>query len=265
MPGPLLTVYKDGFMFPKTKQIVLGLFLSASVLVAGACSHKPYLSNAKDAGAAYEECHKLSESDDYDKANECFEVLKSRFPSSEFSYLADIDVGDNYFRKGDYLPAAETYMAFAKLHPTHDKVGYAYYKTGLCYLRENPKSIDRDQKYLETSLQYFELALPRVSGDLKEAVREKWSEARLRIARRHFYIGRFYHRTGEYLAAIPRFQEIVTNYTGLGLDEKSLYLLGDSYVRLGQKERALDILSVFEQHFPQSKYRQKLSGRLSVK
>lgn len=231
----------------------------------GGCGHKPYLSNSKDAQTAYQECHKFSEGKDYEKANECFEVLKSRFPSSDYAYSADIEVGDNLFNKGDYLVAAETYIAFTKLHPTHEKVGYAYYKIGLCYLRENPKPIDRDQKYLETAIQYFELALSRVPSDLKESVQQRWAEARLRIARRHFYIGRFYYRTGEYLAAIPRFQEIVTNYTGLGLDEKALYLMGDSYVRVGQKERALEILSVFEQHFPQSSYRRKLAGRVGVK
>lgn len=234
------------------------------LLVAG-CSHKPYLSNAKDANDAMAECHKLAEKGDYDRANECLEVLKSRFPGSMDSYGADLEIGDNYFRKGDYLLASETYIAYTKLHPTSEKVGYAYYKTGVCYLRENPKPIDRDQKYLETAIQYFELAMPLISGDLKEAAREQWAEARLRIAKRHFYIGRFYYRTGEYLAAIPRFNEVVTHYSGLGLDEKSLYLMGDSYMELGQKERALEILSVFEQHFPDSSYRKKLASRIGVK
>jgi outer membrane protein assembly factor BamD len=87
----------------------------------------------------------------------------------------------------------------------------------------------------------------------------------MRIAKRHFYIGRFYHKTGEYKAAIPRFQEILTNYTGLGLDEKSLYLMGESYERIKEKERALEILSVFEQHFPESRYRKKLASKLDVK
>jgi len=234
-------------------------------LAFAGCSHKPFLSNATDSNAALEECHKLSENNNYEKANECLEVLKSRFAGSSSAAYADVDIGDNYFRKGDYLLAAETYIAFSKLHPSDEKVGYAYYKTGVCYLRENPKPIDRDQKYLETAIQYFELAMPRVPADLKDAVREQWAEARMRIARRHFYIGRFYYRTGEYLAAIPRFQEVVTNYSGLGLDEKSLYLMGDSYLRVGQKERALEILSVFEQHFPQSKYRGKLAGKAGVK
>lgn len=229
------------------------------------CGHKPYLSSAKSGDQALEECRKLSESKDYDRSNECLEVLKSRFGGSQAAYEADLEMGDNSFRKGEYLVAAETYLAFTKLHPTNDKVGYALYRIGLCYLRENPKAIDRDQKYVESAVQYFEAALNRTSGDLRELVREKLAEARTRIARRHFYIGKFYHRTGEYMAAIPRFNEVVTNYTGLGLDERALYFLGDSYVRLKEKERALEILSVFEQHFPQSKYRRKLASDIGAK
>lgn len=99
---------------------------------------------------------------------------------------------------------------------------------------------------------------------VKLGSREKWRGVREKIAKRHFYVGRFYYRTGEYLSAIPRFQEVVTNYSGLGLDERALYLLGDSYVRLSEKERALDILSVFEKHFPESSYRKKLAKRIGV-
>jgi len=236
-----------------------------ALLALAACAKKPYLSSASSGEAAYEECRQLSEKKDYDRANECYEVLKSRFGGSGAAAEADLAIADNYFRKGEYLLASESYIAFTKLHPAHEKIGYAYYRIGLCYMKENPKAIDRDQKYLETAIQYFELALNRVSGDLREVVLEKWREARTRIARRHFYVGRFYHRTGEYIAALPRFQEIVTNYTGLGLDERALYMMGDSYVRLKERERALEILGVFEQHFPNSKYRKKLAGKLDVK
>lgn len=242
------------------------LFVAGSItLLSAGCGKKPYLSSASSGDAAFEECMKLSQGKDYERSNECFEVLKSRFGGSQAAADADLAIADNYFRKGDFLLASESYIAFTKLHPAHDKVGYAYYRIGLCYMKENPKQIDRDQKYLETAIQYFELAMGRTSGDLHEVAQEKWTEARARIAQRHFYIGRFYYRTGEYIAAIPRFQEIVTNYTGLGLDERSLYLMGDSFHRLKEQERALEILSVFEQHFPNSKYRKKLASKLDVK
>ncbi len=235
--------------------MIVGLFAS--------CAKKPFLASSKNADDAYRECHALSEGKDYEDSNKCFEILKSRFGSSHLAYDADLEIADNYFRKKDYLLAAETYLSFAKLHPTHEKVGYSYYRIGLSYLRESPKAIDRDQQYLDTAIHYLELAIDQ-SGPFKEVAREKWREARTRIAKRLFYIGRFYYRTDEYQSAIPRLQDVVTNYNGLGLDEKALFLLGDSYVHLSEKEKALEILSVFEQHFPKSPYRKKLSKKIGV-
>lgn len=222
------------------------------------------MSSAGSADEAYEECHALSEKKDYDEANECFEVLKSRFAGTRASYEADLEIGDNYFRKKEFLLAAETYLAFAKLHPAHEKIDYAYYRIGLSYLRESPKAVDRDQQYLDDAIHYLEFAAGNHESSVTDVAKEKLTEARTRIAKRHFYIGRFYWRTGEYLSAIPRFQEIVTHYTGLGLDEKALYLMGRSYLGLSQKDKALDMLSVFEQHFPTSPYRKHLAKKIGV-
>ena len=234
------------------------------MILLSACAKKPLLSTAKNGEDAFQECHTLSEDKDYDRANECLELLKSRFSGSRAAYEADLEIGDNYFRKGDFLLAAETYLAFTKLHPTHEKIGYATYRLGLSYLRESPKATDRDQQYLQNAISYLGMAIPNTTGDLKELSQEKLKEARTRIAKRYFYIGRFYYRTGEYLSAIPRFHDLLTDYSGLGLDEEALYLLGDSHWQLGQKDKALEILSVFEQHFPQSSYRKKLGQKLGV-
>lgn len=240
-------------------------FLILGSLFLTSCAKEPLLGSAKTGEEAYKSCHKLTSKKDHEEAIQCFELLKARFPGSRSAFEADLEIGDNYFRQGEYLLAIESYQAFARLHPTHEKIGYANYRIGLSYLKESPKAYDRDQQYLDDSLHYLEMAVNDPDADLRDVAREKWREARLRIAKRHFYVGRHYYRTGEYLAAIPRFQEVVTNYTGLGLDEKALYLLGDSYVHLSEKDRALEILSVFEQHFPESSFRSRLSGRIGVR
>ncbi len=231
-------------------------------LVSGGCAKHEYLRSAQTGDDAYQECHALTEKGDRDEAIKCLELLKSRFGGTSASFEADLEIADNYFRKGEYLLASETYLAFVKLHPTHEKIGYAYYRIGLCYLKESPKAVDRDQEYLDDAIRYFEFAMNVPS--VKDVAKEKWREARTRVARRHFYIGRFYYRTHEYVSAIPRFNEVVTNYSGLGLDERALYLMGDSYRRLTEKERVLEILSVFDQHFPQSPYRKKLARKIGV-
>lgn len=236
--------------------------LSLAGLLFSGCAKEGYLSKSKSGDDAMHECQKLSENKEYDAANECFELLKSRFSGSQAAFEADLDIGDNYFRKKDYLLAAETYLAFAKLHPTHEKIGYAYYRIGLSYLRESPKAIARDQEYLTPAIHYLELAMGDPDPQVQALAREKWIEARTRIAKRDFYIGRFYYKTGEYLSAIPRFEEVVSDYSGLGLDEKSLYLLAKSYRGLSEKDKANEILGVLEQHFPKSPYRERLAREL---
>lgn len=238
-------------------------FIFCAFLVLGACSKPALLSKAKSGDEAYQECKKYSDNNDHEKAIQCFELLKTRFAGSQASYEADLDIADNYFRKKEYLLAAETYLGFTKLHPTHDKIPYAYFRTGLSYLRESPKAIDRNQTYLESAIQYLESAV-NMGGETRDIAREKLIEAKTRVAKRHFYIGRFYYRTGEYISAIPRFEEIVTHYNGLGLDEKSLYYLGRSLTYLNEKQKALEILGVFEQHFPASKYRKQLSKAIGI-
>lgn len=234
------------------------------VMVMGGCTKPPMLSKAKNAADGYRECHTYTEDKNYEKANQCFELLRSRFGGSVEAIEADIEIADNYYRQKDYLVAAEAYKSFARLHPAYEKIDYVYYRTGLSYLKESPKSIDRDQQYLDDAIHYFTLTMDFTASPYREVAREKWIESRKRTAARSYYIARFYYRTGEYLAAIPRFEDIVTKYSDLGFDEKTLYYLGRSYLGLGQKDRCLEIISVFDQHFPKSHFRKKLARQLGM-
>lgn len=246
----------------------LSFFICALILSSVSCAKRPLLSGTTSSEQATQECHAYTEQGKHEKAIQCFEILKTRFGGSQAAFEADLEVADNYFDQKDYLLATENYLAFTKFHPTHEKIGYAYYRLGLCYLNQSPKAIDRDQQYYDEAIHYFGLAIDRIdplNNDLHNRAREKLQEVRTRIAKRHFYIGRFYYKTGEYGAAIPRFQTILADYTDLGFDAKALYLMGDSWLHLRDKEKALEVLSVFEQHFPQSPYRMKLAKRIGVR
>lgn len=242
--------------------LVISLIATGSLLAA--CAPKPYLATAKNADEGYTECHRYTEKKKYDKANECLELLRSRYRGHPIAVEAELEVADNHFREKDFLIAAEAYQSFTKLHPTYPKIDYVYYRIGLSYLRESPKALDRDQQYLDDALHWLELAEGFPESPYKEVIREKWREVRTRQAKRHFYVGRFYYRQEEYLAAIPRLEEVVTHYSELGFDERALYLLGRSFLGLDQKEKALEILSVFDQHFPQSPFRARLANRIGT-
>ncbi|OGQ50540.1 MAG: hypothetical protein A3I09_04160 [Deltaproteobacteria bacterium RIFCSPLOWO2_02_FULL_47_10] len=239
------------------------LILVCAVVIMAGCAKKPIQIGRENPEIEIQKCIKLSDKKHFEEAIECLEMFKSRFPKSQWGIEAELYIGDNYFRQRDYLMAADSYQAFVKLHPTHPKVDYAYYKTGLSYLKHSPKAIDRDQEYLDDSIANFEI----VSNNYPDTpylnlTQNYLTEARTKVARRHFYVGRFYYRTGEYIAAVPRFKEIADKYRSSNLAEKSLYLMTLSNIELGRLDDAKLAFSQISQEYPKSKYIGRLSKKL---
>lgn len=208
-----------------------------------------------------QECMGLVKKKKYEKSIKCFESYKSRHYGTSNAALADLAVADAYFLKKDYLLAAQSYRMFIEGNPYHEKIPYAYYKAGVSFLRENPKSIDRDQTNLENAVQYLGAVLKYYRNTEYAAVaRKEYNAARLKQAEKHYYVGRFYFKTNEYLAAIPRFQTIVTDFNGLGLDEQSFYYLIKSLNKTGQKEVGRRYFEVFKESYANSPYVKKISS-----
>ena len=69
--------------------------------------------------------------------------MKQKFPFSKFAVLAELAIADTQFARGNYTEAVDSYKAFIRLHPTHEKVedGYAAFKVGECYFKDMPDDI----------------------------------------------------------------------------------------------------------------------------
>lgn len=232
------------------------LFLSSLV----SCNHDHGISLArskeqKDLG----ECLDLLKNKKRDKAIQCLEAYKSQHYGEASGILADLSIADAHFDKKEYLIAAESYEIFIQTNPYHERAAYAYYKGGLSYLKASPKAKDRDQTYLDGAVRLLQTVVSFYrNSEYAEPAQTALNEARLKQAERHFYVGRFYYRFKEYLAAAPRFQTVVTEFSQLGLDEESFYYLIQSYKKTGQKDLAEKYLQVFKESYPTSKYVKRL-------
>ncbi len=235
------------------KQILLYKLIFLTLIVTlSACSGKNGVNLARSRERQdISACTALLKKKKHDEAIKCFEAYKSRHFGEAGAAMADLSVADAYFAKKDYLVAAEAYQLFAETHPGSPEVGYAYFRAGLSYLKDAPKTINRDQAGMENAIKYLGAAVNYGAG---AEAKVYYDQARLRLAQKNFNIGRFYYRTHEYLAAIPRFQQVLSDYPQLGLDEDSFYLLITSLKKTDQKEMALKIFDVFKNHFPESKY-----------
>jgi outer membrane protein assembly factor BamD len=197
-------------------------------------------------------CEALSQKKKYEEAIKCFEVYKSRDFGSTGAADADLAIADAYFHNKDYLVAAEAYNLFVQTYPRHERVPYAYLQSGMSYYKQIPKGIDRDFGSLDNAMSQFQTVLNYYSdSSYAEEARAHLTLAQLKIAKKHFYIGRYYYRYNEYLAAIPRFEIIANDYPRLGLEEKTYYYLIRSLKKTQQTELAMRYFDIFKKFYPE--------------
>ncbi|PIR19923.1 MAG: hypothetical protein COV45_08050 [Deltaproteobacteria bacterium CG11_big_fil_rev_8_21_14_0_20_47_16] len=229
------------------------LFLTG--LVLSACAHSGPTLSGDGPEAQLDACLKLSEKKKFESAIECLGALKARYPKSPQGQEAELRIADNYFRKKEYLLAAESYRTFIKLHPLNERVDYAYYRLGASYLAQTPKAIDRDQEYLDDAIQNFNIVIQGFPGSTyRDIAMRDLEKARTKQARRDFYIGRFYYHTGEYISAIPRFMEVAQSYPDSGLAPISLHKIIHAAVKLKDYNIAREAFNILSSQYPANPY-----------
>jgi outer membrane protein assembly factor BamD len=235
----------------------------AIIAVLAGCAKDDIVIGNEGPEVEVRKCIKLSQRKKYEDAVQCLEMFKARYPQSREGIEAELMIGDAYFDKKDYLLASESYAAFIKLHPFHPRVDYAYYRRGVALFKESPKAIDRDQQYLVEAIQNLEVVIRRYPDSTYRPLALKYyREARLRMARRNLYIGRFYYRTGEYKAAIPRLMEVALQYKETGLAPKALYMATISHLKLGDPGSARGTYSLLATEYAGDKYTKKAERKM---
>jgi len=244
----------------------LFLFFLSLVLLVGfnACSKNKYkLTGQESDGEAINKCMKLSKKKKFEEAIECFEIFKSRFPESTYALDAELRIGDSYFQNKEWMLAGESYALYAKLHPNSPRLDYAYYRAGLSFEKQLPKTIDRDMSTLVKAETNFAMVFRRFpNSPYAQMAQAKFDEMRGKAAQRNVYVGRFYYKFGEYRAAIPRFLLILQDYPGLGFDEEALYRLALSYRKLGLEDKAKAAAELMQEKFPESKKTKKIVKKI---
>lgn len=112
---------------------------------------------AKDGMEAYQDGN-------YTEAIETFERLKDWYPFSKYAILAELKIGDAYYKKEEYEDAVFAYEEFVNLHPRNEAVPYIMYQIGRCYF-DKVDTIDRDQANARKAFENFNKLVERYPLD----------------------------------------------------------------------------------------------------
>ncbi len=198
----------------------------------------------------------------YEEAEKNFKALIENHPLSPYSLEAELMLGDICYTTDKYDDASSYYTNFVALHPTHPRAPYALFQKGMSHFKD-VLSVDRDQTATRKALFVFQdLVSAYPDSPYRDRAKELIGFLRRRLAEREFYVADFYFKSKNYKGALSRFRDILKNYPEVGLADKTLYYIGISYAKLGEKGLARDTFSDLISKFPDSPFVKDARGQL---
>jgi len=190
----------------------------------------------------------------YEDAIASWKRVKESYPSPDMAAKAEIGLADAYFLDKQFIEAAVEYESFRKLHPSHERSGYALYRQGLSYYMQI-KGIDTDQTPVKNALGIFESYLKLYPAGTQVAeVQEKVRDCRDKQLQYEIYVGKFYLRAESYPAAIARFEGALKQFSDLPRSAETMQLLGRAYQHAGQKNKSRDVYERLLKEYPASPF-----------
>ena len=212
---------------------------------------------ARDVESLYSAAKERLDRGDLKVAAALFDEVERQHPYSPWARRAQLMSAFTYYASKDYNESISAAQRFLSIHPGNKDAPYAYYLIALCYY-EQISDVERDQAVTRQALQ----ALNEVQRRYPRS--EYAADARLKIdlvndhlAGKEMEIGRFYERTGMWLAAQTRFQNVVKDYQTTSHTPEALYRLTETSLALGLPQEARKFAAVLGANYPGNEWYQK--------
>jgi len=243
-------------MLPKKKdnltlyKHILTLFMMLSVLACStdktAMKEEP-LFVPED---TYSKANELIEDRYYDDARTLLETIITKDASQKYAVLARLRIADTYYNGEFYDEAVIEYESFLKLYPYHKYASYAQYMLAMSFFKRM-KTVDISYTWAQKALVEFQKLQRRYPRNpYMNLIDGRIKTCRNMLAEYEYYVANFYYDKGSYKAAIGRFDGMLKNYPDSSRVPEALYYMGVSYENLGQRDEAINNLTVLIEEFP---------------
>lgn len=241
------------------------LLVAGTAAAIGGCATSDYDPTANwTADQLYADAKGELDSGNWGAAIKALQKLESRYPFGRYAQQAQLDLAWASYKEGERAEALVAVDRFIRLHPTHERLDYAFYLKGLINFNNREGLIarmagqdlsERDQQASREAYESFKQVVTR----FPESRYAEDAFARMKflvnaMASGEVHIARYYYSRGAYVAAANRAQDVVTLYKQTPATEEALNLMVLSYDKLGLGELRDDALRVLERTFPESRF-----------
>ncbi|WP_374589865.1 outer membrane protein assembly factor BamD [Novosphingobium sp.] len=212
---------------------------------------------ARDVETLYNAAKDRLDRGDTTVAAALFDEVERQHPYSPWARRAQLMSAFSYYVAKDYTKSIQSAQRFLSIHPGNRDAPYAYYLIALCYY-EQISDVDRDQKITGQALTALTEVVRRYPNTRYAAdARVKLDLVNDHLAGKEMQIGRYYERSGRWLAASLRFRNVIENYQTTSHAPEALYRMVESSLTLGMQEEALKYAAVLGNNYPGSEWYDK--------
>lgn len=153
------------------------------------------------------------ESDRLALAIEKLRLVRNKHPYSNLAIDAHLRIADVYFMQEEWAEAAAQYDSFRELHPKHEKVSYALFRTAKSYFNDSPTNVARDQSSAQRARNHYEEYVRRFpTGKEADDARHDLAEAKKRLSEKELYVANFYFKRDFFDSAKTRYEKLIEAY-----------------------------------------------------
>jgi outer membrane protein assembly factor BamD len=243
-------------MPPKLTRTAALLLACAIVIPAAGCARNKTGSDtayiARDVNSLYALAKQKLDKSQYEDAAKLFDEVERQHPYSVWARRAQMMSAFSYYMAQKYPEAISSAQRFLTIHPGNKDAPYAHYLIAMSHYQQI-EDVTRDQASTANAQQAFG-ELMRRYPDSRYA-----SDARLKLdlindhlAGKEMEIGRFYQRSGKWIAATLRFRKVVDQYQTTNHTPEALERLVECYLALGIPQEAQKAAAVLGRNYPGS-------------
>jgi outer membrane protein assembly factor BamD len=234
-------------------RVLAGLALAASLSLAG-CADDDKKFKDETVEVLYNGAVDAMEKESWSQAGKLFDEVERQHPYSVWATKAQLMQAYVMYQANKYDEAIAAADRFIALHPGNRDASYAYYIKAISYY-EQIVDVGRDQKNTENALK----ALQDVATRFPDSKYARDSRLKIDLTRDHLAgkemeIGRYYERSGLYVAAINRFRVVVKDYQTTTHVPEALARLAECYTAVGLPEEAQKNAAVLGYNYPESEW-----------
>ncbi len=174
----------------------------------------------------------------YEIARLTLQTLINTYDSSEYLAKAKLAIADSWFREGGAhgLAQAEAeYKDFELFYPNMEEAAEAQERVCDIHYKQMDKA-DRDPLHaVRAEDECRQLLLQYPNSKFAPETQQKLRDVQEVLAAHEYAAGFFYHHKGAMPAAANRLTTLVDQYPLFSMADEALWLLGDSYDRMGDR------------------------------